>query len=223
MTVLVTGGNSKKISSIFIVAIILFSMLASVKLVDEVEASSTGNLSITNSSPSQDNFIPAYVATYFEATIENNHNLMSPERNIDWFVCLGEKVANNCISNSFDSGRIPIPSMLPGVNDTFVSQDPFYPNGLNETLTVVYQFDELDTNPSDDVFTFQINASLLFSDIKLDYDENIIDNIPTLVERDDKRMFNNNTIYTIPFSASANLCSTCVVNATVGWQLWTHD
>ena len=223
MTVLVTGGDSKKISSIFIVTIMLFSILASVKLVDEVEASSTGNLSITNSSPSQDDFIPAYVATYFEATIENNHNLVSPARDIDWFVCLGEEVANNCISNSFDSGKISVTNMVPGANETFVSRDPFYPNGLNETLTVVYQFDELDTNPSNDVFTFQINSSLLFTDIRLDYDENIIDNIPALVERDDKKMFNNNTIYSIPFSASANLCNTCLVNATVGWQLWTHN
>jgi hypothetical protein len=223
MTVLVTGADNKKITSVFIVALILFSMLASVKLVDVVEASTTGDLSITNSSPSQDEFIPAYVATYFEVTIENNHNLVSPVRNIDWYVCLGEKVANICITNSIDSGEIAIANMLPGVNETFVSLDPFYPNGLNETLTVVYQFDELDINPSDDVYTFQINSSLEFSDIQLDYDENIIDNIPSLVERDNKKMFNNNTIYTIPFSGSANLCNTCLVNATVGWQLWNHN
>ena len=194
MTVLVTAADNKKITSVFIVALILFSMLASVKLIDVVEASTTGDLSITNSSPSQDEFIPAYVATYFEVTIENNHNLVSPVRNINWHVCLGEKVANICISNSIDSGEIPISNIFPGVNETFVSQDPFYPNGLNETLTVVYQFDELDINPSDDVYTFQINSSLEFSDIRLDYDENIIDNIPSLVERDNKKMFNNNTI-----------------------------
>lgn len=223
MTVLVTGADNKKITSVFIVALMLFSMLASVKFVDVVEASTTGDLSITNSSPSQDEFIPAYVATYFEVGIENNHNLVSPVRNIDWYVCLGEKVANICISNSIDSGEITIANMFPGVNETFVSEDPFYPNGLNETLTVVYQFDELDINPSDDVYTFQINSSLEFSDIRLDYDENIIDNIPSLVERDNKKMFNNNTIYTIPFSASANLCNNCLVNASVGWQLWNYN
>ena len=35
---------------------------------------------------------------------------------------------------------------------------PFYPNGLNETITVVYQFDEFDLNPSDDVFNFILNS-----------------------------------------------------------------
>ena len=28
---------------------------------------------------------------------------------------------------------------------------PFYPNGINETITVIYQFDEFDMNPTDDV------------------------------------------------------------------------
>ena len=45
---------------------------------------------------------------------------------------------------------------------------PFYPNGLNETITVVYQFDEFDLNPSDDVFNFILNASLEYTDVRIE-------------------------------------------------------
>ena len=50
----------------------------------------------------------------------------------------------------------------------------FYPNGLNETITVVYQFDEFDMNPTDDVLNFKINASLEYTDVRIKTDENIV-------------------------------------------------
>ena len=43
----------------------IFSSLASIGLVNNAEASASGDLSITGSTPSADQYIPAYEATYF--------------------------------------------------------------------------------------------------------------------------------------------------------------
>ena len=77
--------------------------------------------------------------------------------------------------------------------------------------------------PSNDVFVFQVNASLEFTDIRIDGDENLLDNIPNIHVKDGIKMINNNTNYTIPFTGYANLCALCEINATVGWQLWNHN
>ena len=223
MTVIVSIENNRKFSCILITIIIVLSGLASVNLVEQVEAAPTGNLSINNSSPTQDSYIPAYSATTFQVSIENHDSTFSNNRLIDWYVCLGVKVSNSCVASNIDSGEININPIPPGANQSFVSQDLFYPNGLNETLTVVYQFDQFDSNPSDDILVFQINASLQYSDVALDYQENIIDNIPSSVSKDGLIFINNNSNYTIPFSGFANLCGQCNINASIGWQLWDHN
>ena len=193
---IVSIENNRKFSCILITIIIVLSGLASVNLVEQVEAAPTGNLSINNSSPTQDSYIPAYSATTFQVSIENHDSTFSNNRLIDWYVCLGVKVSNSCVASNIDSGKININPIPPGANQSFVSQDLFYPNGLNETLTVVYQFDQFDSNPSDDILVFQINASLQYSDVALDYQENIIDNIPSSVSKDGSVSYTHLTLPT---------------------------
>ena len=67
-----------------------------------------------------------------------------------------------------------------GEVSNFSSSDAFYPNGLNETITVVYQFDEYDFNPSNDQISFVLNASLEFTDVMVESNENIIDQLSGL-------------------------------------------
>ena len=70
-------------------------------------------------------------------------------RTISWYVCLGEEVNNICISQKLMMGVLA--SHQWQVRRNISHRMPFYPNGLNETITVIYQFDEFDLNPSDDV------------------------------------------------------------------------
>ena len=203
MTVLISIENNRKFSCMLITFIVILSTFASANLVQHVEAAPMGNLSIIDSSPSQDYYIPAYSATTFQVKVENLDSTQSNNRLIDWYVCLGVKVSNSCVATNIDSGQITINPIPPGANQSFESQDLFYPNGLNETLTVVYQFDQFDVNPSDDILVFQINASLQYSDIALNYEENIVDNIPGSVYKDGLTFINNNSNYTIPFSGFA--------------------
>ena len=66
-------------------------------------------------------YIPGYESITFGATVENFASQISPQRNIDWNVCIGERVANSCVANSIDDGQIESPFMA-GQQSYFESQ-----------------------------------------------------------------------------------------------------
>ena len=173
MSVVASGKRFQNFSLLFTTLIIIFSAFAGSSFLNEAEASQDGNLSIIDHSPSMNGYIPAYSPTYFEVTVENNHHTPSSARIINWYVCIGEKVSNSCINTKISDGEFNIGTILPSQNQTFTSTDVFLPGGLNETLTVIFQFSQLDENPTDDIINFNINATLQFTDISLDYDENL--------------------------------------------------
>ena len=52
---------------------------------------------------------PAYEPTLFEVEVTNIDSNPSEPRTVGWYVCIGEKVTNVCISQSIDDGDIEIP------------------------------------------------------------------------------------------------------------------
>ena len=223
MSVATKQSGSHKFSSVSVVILMVLTSLASLALVDYAKASTTGNISIIGSTPSEFDFIPAYEPTYFTVELNNSDTDPSDPRTISWYVCLGEKVTNVCISQRIDEGSILVPAMAPGEVSNFTSMSGFYPNGINETITVIYQFDELDTNPSDDILNFKLNSTLEYTDFKIEVNENIIDSLPNLAFYNGIPLLSNNTQYNITFSGFANLCATCHLNASLGWQLWNEN
>ena len=223
MSVTRASNDVSRFSSMLVAFLILFSTLIISNYSPNVSASVSGDLSIDSSSPSNDDYIPAYEATYFEVTVTNQDSFASPNRVIDWYVCLGEKVSNICINNKIAQGEIAITNLLPAESLSFTSNDAFYPNGLNETITVVYQFEELDFNPSNDVINFIVNASLQYTDVIIENNENIIDQLTGLAIYDGEKILSNNTEYQLSFSGFANLCASCQLNTTLGWQLWDEN
>ena len=203
--------------------LLLFGSIFAVSFIPNAEANLSGDMSIISSSPSENDFIPAYSPTFFEVTVSNLHQAPSDAREINWFVCVGELNNNLCISNSIDDGSIMIPSLQSGNVSTYTSNDPFYPSGLNETITVVYRFKQNDLNPNNDVISFVLNASLQFTDIMVETDENIIDQISGLAVHENENILSNNTNYDLVFSGFANICSSCSINTTLGWQLWDTE
>ena len=113
--------------------------------------------------------------------------------------------------------------MSGGEISKFATQKPFYPNGINETITVIFQFDEFDFNPSDDVKNFKLNSTLEFTDFKIETNEDIISTVSNLANYNGVDLLANNTPYNFTFSGFANLCSSCNLNATLGWQLWNSN
>ena len=223
MSVATKQSRGHRFSSIFVVMLMLFTSLASIALVDTAKASTTGNISIIGSTPAEFDFIPAYEPTYFTVELNNSDSDPSDPRTISWYVCLGEKVTNVCISQRIDEGSILIPPMAPGEVSNFTSMSGFYPNGINETITVIYQFDEFDMNPTDDVLNFKLNSTLEYTDFKIEVNENIVDTLSNLAFYEGTPLLSNNTQYNMTFSGFANLCATCHLNASLGWQLWNEN
>ena len=215
--------RTNKFSSVIVVLVMLLSSTLGLINLDNAAASTSGNLSITGTSPAEFSYIPGYEPTYFEVEVTNLDSNPSEPRTISWYVCIGEQVTNVCISQNIDDGDIEVPFMAVGETNQFVSQRGFYPNGINQTITVVYQFDEFDFNPSNDVVNFKLNSTLEYTDFKIETDDNIISSVSNLANYDGVDLLSNNTAYNFTFNAFANLCAGCNLNATLGWQLWNHN
>ena len=222
-----TGGlmcdSVRKRSTLFGVMLILFSLLPLTIYTETVEASVGGNMGISSSTPADDSIIASFESIKFGVTVHNFASQISPQRNIDWDVCLGDRAANSCIANSIATGQISVPPVSAG-QQSFVESNVYYnPNGLNETITVVYQFNQLDTDPSNDQLVFNLYPSLEFTDLRVDTDQDIFQHIDNLNYDDDRPILNSNTSYIVSLSGFANVCPTCELNVSFGWELWDYE
>ena len=215
--------RTNKFSSCIVVFLMLLCSTIGMINVDNAAASESGDLSITGTVPTEFSYIPAYEGTFFEVEVTNLDSSPSNPRTISWYVCMGEQVNNICISQSIDDGKIQIPFMGIGETNQFVSQQGFYPNGINQTITVVYQFDEFDFNPSNDIVNFKLNSTLEYTDFRIEKNEDILSGLSNLANYDGVDLLSNNTMYNFTFSGFANLCTNCNMNATLGWQLWNSN
>ena len=202
------------------VLFMIFVAFFSPNLIVGVQASSNGDLSITGSSPAADDLIPAYTSSTFSVDIENLDSLQSTPRIVNWYVCEGVKLANTCINTATESGYIDINPLLPGENDTFYSGTEFYPNGFNSTLTVLFQFDQFDFNPGNDILSIQINSTREFTDLSVEAGEDIISGLDETSIYQGNTILNKDTNYSLQYTGSANICASCQLNASIGWQLW---
>ena len=201
------------------VFLVVFCLMPIAQIVPTVEASVTGDMAITDSAPIDDGLIAAYESLLFSATVENKENTNSPARIIDWNVCEGITTTNSCISNSIADGQIVISPIAKGFAN-FTSVDYFNPGGYNGALTIVYQFDQFDLNPSDDVYVFHLNSTNEFVDVRIDTSHDITENVMNLASFQGEDIFNSNTNYSFEMSGAANLCPSCTINVTYGWELW---
>ncbi|MBR96186.1 MAG: hypothetical protein CMA81_05170, partial [Euryarchaeota archaeon] len=213
-------GNRKSCYSF--VVLLLISSISGIMMSPVSEASSSGDLGILDSEmPTADSFIAAYDSIQFTALIENNFNSPSPSNRIlNWYVCEGVKPTNVCVTNYVDTGDINVGIILPGDIMMFTSSDYFNPQGFSGLMTVVYQFDQMDLNPSDDIYSFTVNSTLEFVDLKLDYDINILQSLEDLSTYNSEYVLNSNTTYNISIDGFSNICGSCQINATFGWQLF---
>jgi hypothetical protein len=214
------NGNQK--SCFTFVFLLLFTSLSSIVMVPSSEATAGGNLGINATVyPQEETWIAAYDSILFEIEIENFHASPSASgRVLDWHVCEGVKNYNTCIGTSVEDGSITLSSILPGNIETFQSSTYFNPNGYNGNMTVVYKFDQFDFDSSNDIFTFIVNSSTTFTDIKINADVKILDEIENLAINNGQPIINSNTSYLFEFDGFAHLCGTCNINAMIGWQLW---
>ena len=189
------------------------------------EAAAGGDLGINTSAyPLEGTWIAAYDSILFQVEIENYHaSPSSSGRVLDWYVCEGETNYNTCISSSIEDGSITIPSILPGISQTFESSTYFNPNGYDGNMTIVYKFQQFDFDSSNDIFTFTVNSTTTYTDIKIKEEGNILDQTENLAVYDGNPIINSNTSYSFEFQGFSHLCGSCEVDATIGRELWSSD
>ena len=202
------------------VLFMIFISFFSPNLIVGVQASSNGDLAIIGSNPDADQLIPAYTSSSFSVDIENLDSLQSTNRIVNWYVCEGVKLANTCINTAIESGFIDVNPLLPGENDTFYSGTEFYPNGFNSTLTVLFQFDQFDFNPGNDMLSIQINSTREFTDLNVEIGEDIISGLDETSIYQGNTILNKDTNYSLQYTGGANICASCQLNASIGWQIW---
>ena len=117
-----------KQGTLFGVIFILFSLVPISLYADTVEASTSGEMGIVSSTPADDSIIASFESVKFGATVQNFASQISPQRNIDWDVCLGERVANSCLANSIANGQISVAPVPAGQLAHFESDVYFNPN-----------------------------------------------------------------------------------------------
>ncbi|MDP6333106.1 MAG: hypothetical protein QF479_00550 [Candidatus Poseidoniaceae archaeon] len=214
------NGNRK--SCFTFVFLLLFTSLSSIVAVPNSEAAAGGDLGIIATVyPPEETWIAAYDSIRFQVEIENFHAAPSSSgRVLDWYVCEGVKNSNVCISSSIEDGSITISSILPGTSEIFESSTYFNPNGYHGNMTIVYQFNQFDFDPNNDVYSYLVNSTNTYMDIKIDNDAAVLDQIENLAIYDGQPIINSNTSYSFEFEGFSHLCGTCQLNSSIGWELW---
>lgn len=217
------NGNQK--SCFTFVFLLLFASLSSIAMAPSSEAAAGGDLGINSTVyPLEDTWIAAYDSILLQVEIENFHASPSASgRVLDWYVCEGVKNTNTCISSSVEDGSITISSILPGIKQTFESTTYFNPNGYNGNMTIVYKFDQLDFDSSNDEFSFIVNSTTTYTDIMINSEFNVLDQTANLANYEGQSIINSNTNYSFEFNGYSHLCGSCEINGSIGWQLWDID
>ena len=219
MGVVKTSTKGKQKSCLLMVLLMVIGTMPLIYSIPSAEASVSGDVAITGSTPVENDWISIYDSIYFSVEVVNNFQQQSPARVVNWHVCEGVKVANQCIGSAVDDGLISIPPLIPFTVQEFTSTNSFSPNGFNGNMTVVYQFDQMDQNPTDDVFVFVINSTNEYTDLKIDTDYDILSVLSNLPEDNGQLIINADTNYSLTMKGFSHLCPTCNMSAAIGWQI----
>jgi hypothetical protein len=216
--------TEKSRSAIAISMLILLSAFVGLSTLPTATALVTGNLAISEEiSPIADRYYTSYGALELAVKIENLDTGISPARILEWYVCEGEKIASQCMSNSEDEGQDTIPSMAVGeVRDHVFSGDGFVKWGANGIHTVLYRFTEGDSQGGNDLLIYKFNLTTQFVDFDID-EQYPLSDIDHLAQYGDDKVLNANTDYNLTITFDFNSCGTCSIDATIGWQLYSPD
>lgn len=186
----------------------------------------SGSLGISESvSPQPDRWFNAYQQITF--TVEINNYIGSGDgvgRGMSWYACEGVVLADACIANPEEDGTFTLTNIPGSSSANFTSADRWRPGSGSEGIyTVVYAFTAEDQNPSDDEMLFQINVTQYFSDITVNNNHDVTENIEHLALFDDNRILNTDTPYELTARGVVTSCPSCSLDASIGWQLWNDE
>ena len=219
----VSSAHSSR-KSIGLVGLLLLSTLGGIALTPSASATVSGDYEITNTIFPMDNLsMSSWDSVDLEVQVKNSGFFYNTQaRSIEWYVCEGVQDETSCYNNREDYGAGSIDPLQVGASTNYSFTSTFSPNGDEGTFTLVYRFIDSDTNPSNDVgiYTFHLTQNLV--DVIFDA-QDPIEQLEDLAVYNDNLILNTDTDYVMEISGVVNSCSTCGLEADLGWRLIGQD
>lgn len=212
---------AKKRGSFSLCTLLILSTFTAAIAMPSASAAEVGNLGITGAkSPMPDSWGSSWDSITFTATVENfGAASAGAGRAMSWYVCDGNLAGPACISAKVAQGSFTVAQIAKdGVMD-FTSAQLWNPSGSQGVHTVVYKFEVADQVASNDIFAYQINLTQSFVDIVIDLEHSPLEDIENVAIYNGSKVLNSGTDYQFKAKASASSCSTCGLNASLGWRL----
>ena len=219
------GPDRNQRRSAGLVFLLLSSTLLALSIAPTASAVS-GSLGISDSpSPAPDKWYNAYERITFTAEVSNYIGSSDGVgRAMSWYACEGDVPSNTCVADPDEEGTFTLTNIPGSSSANFTSPDRWRPGtGTEGVYTVVYAFAADDQNAADDEFSFQINITQHFSDITVNENHDVLGNVENLATFNDNRILNTGTDYGLTASGVVISCTTCGLDASMGWQLWNAD
>jgi hypothetical protein len=212
---------ARKWESFSLVALLLVASFTGILLTPSVSAAEPGDLAINATlEPREDQWASSWDSILFTATVENQGLQDIANRAMWWYACEGEVTAQACKSNYDDRGSFYLPMIYSGTTDDVSASSEWNPSGDEGTFTIVYSFDVVDQDSSDDVLSFQINLTQSYVDLAVDSTHDPTADTIGLATYNGALIFNTDTEYTFDAKGEVSACGTCNFVAQIGWQLW---
>ena len=216
--------NSK--AGISLVFLLLFSTLGTLAVAPSVSANTNQSLGILSAiEPDETKWYSSFESIDFTIEIYNYAGAAAGlNRGMSWYVCEGDVSSSVCKSGYDEKGIINIGNVNPSSSDNFTSFQKWTPGSNSEGLfTVLFAFDNPDSNPTDDELRYVINVTVHYADIIVNEDHNPLENLNGLAVYQGDEVINTDTDYILNARGQATICGTCNLDASFGWQLWSSD
>ena len=218
------SDSGRKSGSISLVFILLFASYTGLLTLPNAAAAESGDLSIqASNTPLEDSWGSSWDPIQFNTTISNQGLQSIANRGMKWYVCEGEVEASVCKSDYDARGSFSLPTIYADTTADFTAVNAWNPSGDEGTFTIIYAFDLLDQDPSDDTYLFLINLTRSFVDLAVDSTHDPTSILTDLSVYNGQKVLNTDTDYTMEIKGSVTACGTCNFVAQLGWQLWNED
>ena len=212
------NGSSRR--SIGLAALLMISTLGGIMLVPTASANVSGDYEITSSiSPRPGDYVSAWDPISLKVEVTNSGFFYNSQvRTIEWFICEGVQDSSSCYNDREEYGIGSIDPLAIGANTTYTFSNSFYSNGDEGTYTLVYRFQDSDTNTSNDigVYTFNLVRNL----VDIDFGpQDPISQLSGLAEYDGKIILNTDTDYNMTLDGFVTSCGSCNLVADIGWKI----
>ena len=214
------SSNASTRRSIGLVALLMLSTLGGILLVPTVSAVISGDYEVTASiSPRPGDYMSAWDHVTLEVEISNSGFFYNTEtRSIEWFICEGAKDANTCFDEREDYGIGTIEPIPIGQSTTYSFLQSFSSDGDEGPYTLVYRFQDADTNSSNDVGIYIFNLAQKLVDVSVE-EQDPISQLSGLAVYNEEIILNTNTDYNMSISGIVSSCASCGLVAGIGWEL----